>query len=273
MPEKIWKNLTMEVNGVTQEVKFTTAAIDKVFKPFLTKLTELQGMMDRKVVAFIAAPPATGKTTLAQFLEKLSREDIMLTNVRALSMDGFHYPAEFLKANKILHDGKEILLNDIKGAPETFDVDTLQIKLREVRQEGTDWNIYDRKIHDVIENAFSVEDDIILLEGNYLLLEEPRWTNIRVLADYTVFVKADPTMLKDRLISRKIRGGLTSEEAANFYLNSDSRNVERVLKNSARGNETWQLQSDGDFIKIGDMDEDFDEVIFDETILEDEADS
>ena len=56
-------------------------------------------------------------------------------------------------------------------------------------------------------------------------------------------------------------------------MNSDSRNVLRVLNNSARGNETWQLQSDGDFIKIGDMDEDFDEVIFDETILEDEADS
>ena len=269
MPDKIWRNLKMDVNGLTQEVKFSTAAIENVFKPFLRKLTDLQGMMDRKVVAFLAAPPATGKTTLTQFLEQLSREDIMLTNVRALSMDGFHYPAKYLKANKIMHDGRLILLNDIKGAPETFDVDSLQIKLREVRQEGTDWNIYDRTIHDVVENVLSVEDDIILVEGNYLLLEETRWTNIRVLADYAVFIEAKPEMLKERLINRKMRGGLTREAAEDFYFNSDGRNVLRVLNNSAMANETWQLQPDGDFSKIYDEEEDFEEVIF----KEDEAEN
>lgn len=260
--EKIWQNLTMNINGLTQEVKFSKAAIDEIFNPFLRKLTELQGWTDRKIIAFIAAPPATGKTTLAQFLEKLSRENQLFTNVRALGMDGFHYDSEYLKKNKILRDGKEILMNEIKGAPETFDVDTMQIKLREVRQEGTNWNLYDRIIHDVIHDAMSVEDDIILLEGNYLLLEEPRWTNIRVLADYTVFVKAAPQLLTERLITRKMKSGLTREEAENFYRNSDSKNVERVLQNSAHANETWELQADGDYLKIADDEDDFEDVVF-----------
>lgn len=263
---KNWVNCKMDVNGLPQEVRFSKGAIDKIFKPFLLKLSELREVTDRKVVAFIAAPPGVGKTTLVQFLEKLSRDDIEITPVRALGMDGFHFPSDYLKANKITKDGQEILLNDIKGAPETFDVDSLQEKLREVRQEGTNWNAYDRMLHDVVHGVLSVEDDIILLEGNYLLLKDPRWTNIRVLADYTVFIKARPDMLKERLISRKVQGGLSHEDAEKFYYASDGKNVETVLKNSAAANETWMLQDDGDFFKIDD-DED---VIIDElTITED----
>ena len=260
MENKNWITYQTEINGLTQEVRFSKGAIEKIFKPFLLKLSELREVTDRKVVGFIAAPPAVGKTTLAQFLEKLSRQHIEISNVRALGMDGFHYPAEYLKTNKIFRDGQEILMNDIKGAPETFDVDTLQTKLREVRQEGTDWNIYDRMIHDVVHDVLSVEDDIILLEGNYLLLKEPRWTNIRVLADYSVFIKARPSMLKERLISRKMQGGLSREEAEKFYYASDSKNVERVLKNSAPANETWMLQDDGDFFKV----EDDEDVVLDD---------
>ncbi|MBO4401678.1 MAG: nucleoside/nucleotide kinase family protein [Selenomonadaceae bacterium] len=262
MPEKFWINCPLNINGLELDAKFTKNAVDNIFKPFLRKLTEIQGMMDRKIVAYLAAPPAAGKTTLAQYLEKLSREDPVFTNVRALGMDGFHYDSAYLKANKILRDGVEILMNDIKGAPETFDVDTMQIKLREVRQEGTNWNAYDRIIHDVVHDALSVEDDIVLVEGNYLLLDEPRWTNIRVLADYTVFVKADPAYLKDRLIFRKMKSGLTREQAENFYVNSDSKNVIRVLENSAHANETWALLPDGDYAKIDDEEEDFDSVVF-----------
>lgn len=246
---------TSEINGLTQELKFSADSVEKIFKPFLRKLGELHAMMDRKIVAYIAAPPGTGKTSLAQFLEKISREDKFLTPVRALGIDGFHHTSDYLKKNKIELDGKKILLNDIKGAPETFDVDNLQLKIREVRQEGTDWNIYDRIIHDVVHNVLSVEDEIILLEGNYLLLKDSHWTNIRVLADYTVFIKADPNILKDRLISRKIQSGLTREEAENFYLTSDGKNVERVLKNSAHANETWEMTGDGEFLKIEDEDD------------------
>ena len=255
MSEKNWITYETEINNLREELRFSAETAEKIFKPFLQKLGELQTMMDRKIVAYIAAPPGTGKTSLAQFLERISREDKFLSPVRALGIDGFHYDADYLKKNKIEIDGQEILLNDIKGAPETFDVDGLQFKLREVRQEGTDWNIYDRKIHDVVHNVLSVEDEIILLEGNYLLLKDSHWTNIRALADYTLFIKAEPELLKERLISRKVQGGLSREEAEKFYFASDSKNVERVLKNSSAANETWELTADGDFIKLDDEDD------------------
>lgn len=247
--EKFFQTYNMEVNGLKQEVRFSAAAVEELFMPLLHELTDLKLMLDRKVIAYLVAPPGSGKSTLAQFLEWLSRERSEVDNIRALGMDGFHYSAAYMKVTTVERDGEQVLMRDIKGAPETFDVDTLIEKIRELRQEGTDWNVYDRRIHDVLPDYMSVEDDIILLEGNYLLLDEPAWTNVRVLADYSIFIDADADLLKERIVGRKMMGGSSREDAEKFFAYSDARNIERVLKHSARADETWKLLADGDFVK------------------------
>lgn len=248
--EKNFQTYNMEVNGLAQEVKFNAATVEEIFMPLLHELTDLKLMLDRKVIAYLVAPPGAGKSTLAKFLEQLSHERKEVDNIRALGMDGFHFTAAYMNVTTVERDGKEILMRDIKGAPETFDVDTLVEKIRELRLEGTDWNVYDRRVHDVLPDYLSVEDDIILIEGNYLLLNEPLWTNVRVLADYSVFIDAtDIDTLKERIIGRKIMGGSSRDDAEKFFSCSDARNIERVLKNSARADETWKLLPDGDFEK------------------------
>ena len=248
--DKKFLTYNMEVNGLWQEVKFSESAVEEIFMPFLHELTDLKMTMDRKVIAYLVAPPGAGKSTLAKFLEQLSRErSNEVEPIRALSMDGYHFTAAYMNVTTVERDGEQILMRDIKGAPETFDVDLLVEKIREVRSEGTNWNIYDRKIHDVLPDYWSVEDDIILIEGNYLLLKEAGWTNVRVLADYSVFIDAEPHILRERLINRKVAGGKFREEAEAFYNFSDGRNIERVLKNSAQADETWKLLADGDFEK------------------------
>ena len=240
----------MEVNGLWQEVSFSAETIEEVFMPFLQELTDLKMTLDRKVIAYLVAPPGAGKSTLARFLEQLSRERSREIDViRALSIDGYQYTAAYMNVKTVERDGEQVLMRDIKGAPETFDLDLLIDKIREVRQEGTNWNIYDRKIHDILPDYWSVEDDIILLEGNYLLLKESGWTNVRVLADYSIFIEAEPYLLRERLINRHVAGGKSREAAEAFYDFSDSKNIERVLKNSARADETWKLLPDGDFEK------------------------
>lgn len=248
--EKKFLTYNMEVNGLWQEVKFSEAAIEEIFMPFLRELTDLKMTMDRKIIAYLVAPPGAGKSTLAKFLEQLSRERSNEVDIiRALPMDGYHYTAAYMNITTIERDGEKVLMRDVKGAPETFDIDLLVDKIREARQDGTNWNIYDRNIHDVLPDYWSVEEDILLIEGNYLLLKESGWTNVRVLADYSVFIDAEPELLRERLINRKIAGGKSREEAEAFYNFSDAKNVERVLKNSARADETWKLLPDGDFEK------------------------
>ena len=226
------------------------AAVEEIFMPFLHELTALRMTLDRKVIAYLVGAPGSGKSTLATFLEQLSRERQNEVDViRALPMDGYHFTAAYMNITTVERDGEQILMRDIKGAPETFDVDLLVDKIREVRQEGTDWNIYDRKIHDVLPDYWSVEDDILLIEGHYLLLKESGWTNVRTLADYSVFLDVPRDILRERLINRKAQGGLSREAAEKFFDFSDSRNIERVLNNSAQADETWRFSDTGDFIK------------------------
>ena len=249
--EKKFLTFDMEINGLRQEVKFSEATIEEIFMPLLHELTDLKMTLDRKVIAYLVAPPGAGKSTVAAFLERLSRErSNEVEIIRALPMDGYHYTAAYMNVKEIERDGQKILMRDIKGAPETFDVDLLFDKIREARQDGTNWNIYDRNIHDVLPDYWVVDEDILLIEGNYLLLKEAGWTNIRVLADYSVFIDAAPELLRERLINRKILGGSSREAAEKFYNFSDAKNIERVLKNSARADKTWRLLPDGDFEKL-----------------------
>lgn len=247
--EKKFFTCNMEVNGLQQEVRFSEQTIEEIFMPFLHELTDLRMTMDRKVIAYLVAPPGAGKTTTAQFLEKLSRERKEVDDIRALGIDGYHFTNAYMNITHVERDGEKILMRDIKGAPETFDIDLLGDKIREARQEGTDWNIYDRRIHDVLPDYWSVEDDILLIEGNYMLLKDGGWTNIRVLGDYSVFIDAEPTILRERLVNRKIAGGMSREDAEKFFDFSDGKNIERVLKNSARADETWKLLADGEFAR------------------------
>ena len=251
MSDKVWINDELELSGFKYPVRYSQNAIDNVFVPLLKTLSQMRSDLDRKIICYLAAPPCAGKTALSMFLEKLSRERNDLDPIQSVSMDGFHFPNSYLESHLAMRDGSTIPMKFIKGAPETFDTDLLQQKLRAVRGDGADFPVYDRNIHDVIPDAVSVDADIVLIEGNYLLLRHPKWTNIRALADYSVFIKAEPgAVLKDRLIERKLHGGKTPEQAEKFFNQSDVSNINLVVNTSAPADETWQLLDDGDYEKL-----------------------
>ena len=56
-------------------------------------------------------------------------------------------------------------------------------------------------------------------------------------------------MLKQRLIERKIQGGLSHSEASEFYERSDGRNVSRVLKHSMQADLILRMSKDMRFCK------------------------
>ena len=246
--EKIWREYQFKVNGLFEQIRYNQATIDKLFIPFLKRLTDLQRLDNRRVIVFIVAAPATGKSTLTLFFEKLSREIDELIPVQAVGMDGFHYRSDFIKTHSIIRDGKSIPMSAVKGCPETFDVEKISEKLSALKNSDTKFPIYDRKIHDVIDDALEVTGKIILFEGNWLLLKDQNWKNLRRFADYALMIKSDPFLLRDRLINRKIQGGLSLKEATEFYECSDGRNVERVLHDSDIADETWHMLNDNDYV-------------------------
>lgn len=227
-------NVKLNVNGFEYEASFAQKEIDDIFVPLLRKFTEIRKCLNRRVIVFLAAPPAVGKSTLSIFLEKLSHETEGVTPIQSLSLDGFHYPNEYLKKNKILFLGEEHYLYEIKGMPETYDLEKCRTYLKKIKSRDIKWPIYDRNIHDVVMDQISVKEEIVLIEGNWLLLDEDGWRDLKQFCDYSIFINPREGVLKDRLIHRKMKGGLSYEEALNFYKRSDGRNIERVMNHKLK---------------------------------------
>ena len=239
----------MTVNGLPQRIRYNADTVEGLFLPLLRRLTQMQRAAARRILVFLAAPPATGKSTLLLFLAQLAQEHEEFTRVQALGMDGFHHPNRYLETHSILRDGVETPLKSIKGAPETFDVVHLAAKLAAAKDGATPFPVYDRRIHDVVPDALIADAPILLVEGNWLLLDEEPWHVLRPLADYTLRIDVPPALLRDRLIARKMQGGLSVEDATAFYETSDRRNAERFAAHAGAADEIWRMEEDGDFVR------------------------
>ena len=75
--------------------------------------------------------------------------------------------------------------------------------------------------------------NIILAEGNYLLLKQAPWNNLAVYFDKTVMLKASQNTLEKRLYNRWIEHGLSSSEISSKLNENDMPNVETVITMSA----------------------------------------
>lgn len=221
----------LTVNGFGFVARYGEKDVERVLLPLLMRLTELQAERGGRLIAFLAAPPGAGKSTLAAFMEWLSQRTPEATPLQAVGMDGFHYPNAYLDAHSFVdEDGREVGMRSRKGAPQTFDVEGLRVALLDARSDAPGpWPAYSRVLHDVVAASLPIHKKILLVEGNYLLLDEGRWTGLAELADHTVFLSAPEALLRERLVARKVAGGSTPEEARAWYEASDGRNVARVL--------------------------------------------
>jgi len=222
--------------------------VNVVFLPILKKLADRQKSEGKRILVMLAAPPGAGKSTLLSFLDRLAREQEGLSPIQTIGMDGFHRRQEYLLSHSVLRDGKEVRMVDIKGAPVTFDLEQLTERVRRVAVgEKSGWPVYDRLLHNPTDNAVTVDGDIVLLEGNYLLLDEDGWRDLRDYADYTISVSAEEGLLRDRLIDRRIKTGVEREAAIRFVDFSDMPNVRTCLAKTGPADLELTVDRDGDY--------------------------
>ena len=154
----------------------------------------------------LAGPPASGKSTLA---EALARD--LSPGARVVPMDGFHYDDAVLDARG---------LRSRKGSPPTFDAQGFINLIRRLRDEDeVAIPIFDRsmELSRAAADVVGPQDRILIVEGNYLLLDEDPWRQLAPLFDLTVFLDVPEEVLVRRLTDRW-RGHGKSEEAARAWI-------------------------------------------------------
>jgi pantothenate kinase len=175
----------------------------------------------------IAGQPGAGKSTLGALLVEAVPGAVLV------GMDGFHLAHATLAAMGRV---------DRKGAPDTFDAAGYVALLRRVRglsRPGDDrpepaappetvWAPqFHRDIEDAVAGAVPVtpQTRLVVTEGNYLLLDDPPWDQVRPLLDECWFVDVPEDLRRARLQARHERYGRTPDESRGRTLGSDERNA------------------------------------------------
>lgn len=228
-------NFSANINGIAYNVNYSNTMVNNTLIPLLRHLSQLHTQKQKRILVMLAAPPGTGKSTLVSFLEYLAKTVIPDKRVQSIGMDGFHHRQDYLLTHTIEMNGEQIPMVRIKGAPITFNLEALQAKIEEATENRIcKWPYYDRRSHDPVDDAITIDADIILLEGNYLLLNMDGWRDLSRFADYTIALTADAEMLRERLILRKMKTGMTREDAERFVEYSDMPNVRLCLEKTMK---------------------------------------
>jgi pantothenate kinase len=178
----------------------------------------------RRRLVGIAGPPGAGKSTYAEHLVASSSVPAGL-----VPMDGFHLADRALT---------ELGLLDRKGAPETFDAWGYAALLRRVREaRHTVWApAFERDLEQPLAGAVAVYPDaeLVVTEGNYLLLDRAEWRAVRAELDEVWFLECPDDTRRPRLVARHVEFGKSPAEAEAWVARVDDANAALVTATRSR---------------------------------------
>lgn len=169
---------------------------DTTFAALVDRLEDMAQGKRRQLVA-LAGAPGTGKSHIAEKLAATIEEQAP-GKVVVLPMDGYHFDDMLLEAR-----GDKAR----KGAPHTFDVDGFAVMLKRIAADedrAVVVPVFDRGIEIARAGAREIPAAarLIIVEGNYLLLDQPDWKNLADYFDLTVFIDTPEPVLRERLAAR-----------------------------------------------------------------------
>jgi pantothenate kinase len=200
----------------------------------LSEVVELvrTAQTDDRLIVGVAGEPGAGKSTIAAMLVTALGPSAAL-----LPMDGYHLPQARLR---------ELGRRERMGAPDTFDVPAFVEALRRVRNSGSTQHAadFDRAIEEPVPEALTFEPELrtIVVEGNYLLMDDGGWQEVLPLLDVSFFVEVESSIRQRRLIERHVRFGKSPTDARDWALGPDESNARAIRATAARADHVIRLR-------------------------------
>ena len=159
-----------------------------------------------RVLAALIGAPGSGKSHMAEALA--AAVQALGRPAAVLPMDGFHYDDAVLEARG---------LRPRKGAPETFDAEGLAHLLDRLRRNDAAEvavTLFDRTLEISRAGARIIgrEVEVVIVEGNWLLLRRPPWAALAARFDLTARLEVGAPVLRARLTERWVGLGLPEAE-------------------------------------------------------------
>ncbi|MEY8882117.1 nucleoside/nucleotide kinase family protein [Donghicola sp. XS_ASV15] len=196
------------------------------FSDLVASVSALREMPSRQFVGIAGAPGSGKSTTVDRLFDALNAKHP--GQVAILPMDGFHYD------DAVLH---QMGRHPWKGAPDTFDVGGLVSVLKRLKdpsETGVTVPVFDRDLEISRGSARIIPDDVklILVEGNYILLDRAPWNALDQMFDLTVMIDVPEEELRRRLRARWEHFGLTEDQIAHKLDGNDLPNGREVIQGS-----------------------------------------
>lgn len=192
----------------------------------------------------VVGSPGAGKSTFSQQLVSELNAYCEAPIAVVVPMDGFHLP------NKVLDERN---LRALKGIPETFDSEAfvaMLAELREVPARRVGCPTFDRSLDEPTADGLIVEpkDRVLIVEGNYLLMQEHPWKCVGELLDEIWFLDVDIETIVPRLVERHIAGGRDEAAAKVKTEETDLRNAKLIAQTKQFADRILQFRPEGCFV-------------------------
>ena len=179
-----------------------------------------RGERDERTMLGLVGAPGAGKSSVA--LAWLAARGARAVVV---PMDGFH-----LANTQLERLGRRAR----KGAEDTFDSAGYVALLERLRRPHAQQVVYApdfrREIDEAVAGAIAVgpQVELVITEGNYLLLEHGAWAGVRGLLDQIWYIDIDPCERRRRLVARHRRFGRDAEQAEAWVRDTDEPNARLI---------------------------------------------
>lgn len=223
------KAFRIDAAGFADTITVPESELNEVHRPLVASITR-SAEQHRRSIVVLAGPSGTGKTTLAAVWRQIAVSLGKGPPWTILPMDGFHLPHRTLLRRTVMVQGREEPLARYKGGIETFDIASLHRSMGVLaRGDAMKWPKYDRRLHDPIPDALHVPTDgVVIIEGLYMLLDQPDWRELRSMAHMGIFIEVPEHLARSRVVDRHTRGGRTRKDAERHWQQSDAINTRLV---------------------------------------------